>query len=259
VLETALGLARRGFLVFPIKPGEKKPPLIAAWQTRRDDRRSADPSWWTQYPQANVGIHCDGLLVIDVDPKKGGYESLAALELGNRTRSDVRSRNAEGGRHIYYRLARRQAARNGVDVLGPGLDVRTTPDTLSARVADCAGEYESLLDEPASLDVRRTCGTTASTGRAIGDDVAQVLTPTPTPPSLARRIFSACTRWLSKAKVAITTRFARCAASVTSAYRRARRRSPRGLERALRPAVGSRRLASRSPTRTSTRRTPPAS
>src|SRR5687768_2914081 len=78
--ETALGLAARGFKVFPIAAGAKSPPLITSWPTYATTDTATIVAWWKQWPDANVGIHCDGLVVIDVDPKSGGYESLAVLE-----------------------------------------------------------------------------------------------------------------------------------------------------------------------------------
>ena len=80
MLEVALALVRQGFLVFPLKPGAKAPPIIEGWQHAATTDEAQVRAWWAQEPNANVGIHCAGMLVIDVDPKKGGYESLQALD-----------------------------------------------------------------------------------------------------------------------------------------------------------------------------------
>lgn len=147
MLETALGLARRGFLVFPIKAGEKKPPLVASWQTVATTSEEQIRSWWTQYPQANVGIHCDGLLVIDVDPAKGGFESLAALEKEILLEETYETETPRGGRHIYYRLPDGVNARNGVDALGAGVDIRTTAGyVVGAGSSTANGAYRVLVD-----------------------------------------------------------------------------------------------------------------
>lgn len=144
--ETALALARRGFLVFPIKPGAKAPPLIPAWQTAATSAEAQVTSWWTQWPDANIGIHCDGLLVIDVDPKKGGYESLDALNQKIELYATLEIETPSGGRHIYYRCG--DSIRNGVDVLGSGLDVRTKggyvvgPGSTTGK-----GGYRVIIDE----------------------------------------------------------------------------------------------------------------
>lgn len=60
--------------------------------------------WWEQWPSANVGVACgDGLLVLDVDPRHGGDEELAALE----DEFGALPHTAEvvtggGGRHVYF-------------------------------------------------------------------------------------------------------------------------------------------------------------
>lgn len=139
MLEAALSLSRRGFLVFPIAAGGKSPPLVKNWQHVATTDEKVIRSWWTQWPQANVGIHCDGWLVVDVDPKKGGYESLARLELELELPATYEVSTPSGGRHLYYRLSDEHHCRNGVDVLGPGLDVRTTGGYV-------LGAGSSLLD-----------------------------------------------------------------------------------------------------------------
>jgi hypothetical protein len=152
--EIALAHARRGFKVFPITPGEKKPPLVGAWQNVATSDAAQIEQWWSQWPGANVGIHCDGLLVIDVDPKKGGFESLAALEQEVFLEATYEVETPSGGRHLYYRCA--GGARNGVDVLGSGLDIRTTAGYVLAAGSVVAGrEYRAISDEPI-VDVERS-------------------------------------------------------------------------------------------------------
>lgn len=149
MLETALGLARRGFKVFPLAPGQKKPPLIKAWEQHATTDEAQIRSWWTQWPSANIGLHTDGLLVIDVDPKKGGYESLEALEKEIQLDATYEVETPSGGRHIYYRLEEGQEARNGVDVLGPGLDVRAKNGYVAGAGSRTeGGDYVVYVDEP---------------------------------------------------------------------------------------------------------------
>ena len=145
--EQALSLARKGFKVFPIRAGEKKPPLVKAWEQLATTDSAQITSWWTQWPAANVGIHTDGLLVIDVDPKRGGSESLSVLEQEVFLESTYEVETPSGGRHIYYRCA--GGVRNGVDVLGPGLDVRTAGGyVVAAGSRTAAGEYRVVADSP---------------------------------------------------------------------------------------------------------------
>ena len=54
-LQDALALARRGLHVFPITPGEKAPPLIKQWQKFATTDPDQIRSWWSQWPDANIG------------------------------------------------------------------------------------------------------------------------------------------------------------------------------------------------------------
>jgi hypothetical protein len=74
---------------------------------------------------ANVGIATgDGLLVIDVDPRNGGDESWASLELEYGRLETFRVRTGSGGQHIYLVAATPVRSRNnwrpGVDLKGEG-------------------------------------------------------------------------------------------------------------------------------------------
>jgi hypothetical protein len=144
--ETALGLAARGLKVFPIKAGAKSPPLIKSWQTQATTDTATVESWWTQWPDANVGIHCDGHVVVDVDGYKGGFESLAALDLGDDfLDATYEVETPRGGRHLYYHGAN---VPNSVEHLGPGLDVRSHGGyVLAAGSRTDAGEYKVVVDE----------------------------------------------------------------------------------------------------------------
>ena len=64
----AQALAARGFKVFPIKAGSKYPPLCRDWPNRATSQPDV-----SQFPtNCNIGIHCVGLIVVDVDPRSGG-------------------------------------------------------------------------------------------------------------------------------------------------------------------------------------------
>ncbi len=82
--------------------------------------------WWTKWPNANVGIATGAarLLVIDVDSRKGGDETLADLikQYGPLPET-VEAITGGGGRHILFEDTE-GGVRGGVDKLGPGLDVK---------------------------------------------------------------------------------------------------------------------------------------
>jgi len=79
---------------------------------------------WTGWPDANIGVLTgSGVVVVDVDPDKGGAASLAALE---REHSPLpigpTVLTGGGGRHLYFAVHR--PIRNSAGRLGSGLDIR---------------------------------------------------------------------------------------------------------------------------------------
>jgi hypothetical protein len=113
----ALDYAGRGWPVLPLHDvtegvcscarGEScltpgKHPRLRKWR----EWASTDPGtiggWWRQWPAANVGILTgaeSGLVVLDVDPRNGGFESLAAFLPLPETVTAV---TGGGGRHYYF-------------------------------------------------------------------------------------------------------------------------------------------------------------
>jgi len=66
LLEAALRYAELGYLVFPCVPGGKAPLTPHGFQDATSDLTQIE-AWWTDHPNANVGMATAGLLVIDVD------------------------------------------------------------------------------------------------------------------------------------------------------------------------------------------------
>lgn len=123
-IEHALALAAKGFKVFPIKPNSKAPPLLAGWPERATSDSATIKEYWTPMPDANIGIHTAGYVVVDVDVKKGGDESLSALEMKYGLPNTLVARTPTGGRHIFFRHP--FPVGNSVGALGSGLDIRSS-------------------------------------------------------------------------------------------------------------------------------------
>ncbi len=121
MLDTALDLANKGFPVFPIEANHKYPPKIKEWQNNATTDTKQIREWWSWWPDANIGIHCEDLLVVDIDPDKGGFDSLANLSTPLPETYTVRT--PSGGLHYYYKHD--GGVSNGVNVLGPGIDIRS--------------------------------------------------------------------------------------------------------------------------------------
>ncbi|MCJ2044406.1 bifunctional DNA primase/polymerase [Methylobacterium sp. J-078] len=86
--------------------------------------------WFTVAPFANLGLATGSTIVLDVDPRHGGDDSLRALEAEHGPLPETcRSITGGGGEHIFFRPPagveiRNSAGDNGG--LAPGLDIRGT-------------------------------------------------------------------------------------------------------------------------------------
>lgn len=130
-LEHALRLARKGHHVFPLVPRSKLPAIKKYPELATRDE-SKIKAWWGENPEYNIGISTsrfgenEALIAVDVDNKKGknGDAELLKLELsGKELPATYTQRTPTGGSHIILRAPR--AVKQGVDVLGRGLDIRS--------------------------------------------------------------------------------------------------------------------------------------
>jgi hypothetical protein len=129
LLEQALSLAAAGFHVFPLKVRSKL-PAINGWQKRATRDAQQIREWWAT-KEYNIGICTSyfqenlSLIAVDVDNKgdKHGDEEIIKLELsGKDFPATYTQATPTGGSHILY--SAENAVRNGVSVLGAGLDIR---------------------------------------------------------------------------------------------------------------------------------------
>ena len=183
-LDAALALAAEGFKVFPIKPGAKKPPLLNGWPQKATSDPEEVRSFWLAVPEANVGIHCEGLLVVDVDPKKGGNESLELLKLTEGIPATRTAHTPSGGSHLFYRLPDgHRGVPNSVEELGDGLDIRSTNGYVVAAgsvVPAGAYSFEDAAAEiaPAPDWLVEYLGTVQRADRVVGTAVPAALEST---------------------------------------------------------------------------------
>jgi hypothetical protein len=125
----ALAYATRfGYAVHPLKPGAKTPITAHGFKDASKDPDQIR-AWWTQYPDANIGIATgavNGVSVLDVDVKDGagGDDTLAALlaEHGETFDAHVLQRTWSGGHQLFFAYDPR--ARQGAGCYGKGLDGR---------------------------------------------------------------------------------------------------------------------------------------
>ena len=116
----ALAHAKNGFYVIPLVENSKR-PLISDWQNRATTNPLQIDSWWTDHPNANIGIACEvsNLIVIDLDTSKGAEPFSPWNELGAKSGEDVLKeicrkagdsqlfetysvKTPSGGKHLYF-------------------------------------------------------------------------------------------------------------------------------------------------------------
>lgn len=123
-LKTALQLAERGIPCFPLQ-ANKKTPLKGSHGCKD---ATCDPdqlrAWFADYPDRNVGAATgNGLVVIDVDNKRGKNGSAAWQDLLPDVPSTLISKTPNDGMHYWFRTD--ENIQNSVDKLGVGIDVRS--------------------------------------------------------------------------------------------------------------------------------------
>jgi hypothetical protein len=109
MLDEALRYAAMGWYVFPLATsGDLKAPHPVVPNGHND--ASTDPNvirrWWSRHPTAGIGVSLaqSGLIVVDIDPRSGGTETMIDLErqhgpLG----AAVVCVSGSGGQHRYFR------------------------------------------------------------------------------------------------------------------------------------------------------------
>lgn len=142
LLAAALDYAKRGRYVIPLhNPTQTggcscgnpncnsigKHPRIKDWQNQATTDPQQIIKWWTQSPDANIGIVTgkkSGLVVLDVDPRHGGDETLAELEkIYGPLPETIESLTGGGGRHILFSHPGGEVP-NLAGSIGSGLDLR---------------------------------------------------------------------------------------------------------------------------------------
>ena len=106
-----------------------KHPRPKAWQERATTDFDKIERWWQRDPRNNVGIATGGparLVILDVDPKDGGFDSLDELLAEHGTLPQTPTvETGSGGRHYYFAAPEgSEILRNSASKLGKGLDIR---------------------------------------------------------------------------------------------------------------------------------------
>ncbi len=127
--QAALDYLARGWSVIPVRAREKRPAVPwKAYQTKYVSEKTLH-DWFRRSPDFNVAIvtgALSGLVVLDVDPRHGGKESLSELEREHGALpATMESITGGGGRHLYFShpggvVGNRVNIEPGIDLRGDG-------------------------------------------------------------------------------------------------------------------------------------------
>lgn len=141
MLEHALDYARRGWRVFPLRPGQKEPLSSHGHLDATTDLEQVR-SWWLVHPDANIGIATGGVfgVVVDVDAE-GAEEGLPCPLPETRTIRTAR------GRHLVYQTPAGHVGNASgvvphVDIRGDGTGYIVAPPSVHPSGAVYAWERE---------------------------------------------------------------------------------------------------------------------
>ncbi len=129
IAQAAARYLGRGWSVLPLRRGDKRP--LIQWETLQQQRAAPAmlAQWFARWPDANIGIvtgEISNLIVLDVDPKHGGDDSLAELERRfGKLPETVEAQTGGGGRHLYFAhpgglVPNRVGLAQGIDLRGDG-------------------------------------------------------------------------------------------------------------------------------------------
>lgn len=118
--QAALAYAAAGWPVFPLAPGKKRPICKGGFRSATA-QRGAIKKWWTETPEANVGLALpSGFVAVDVD----GPEGMSALRALNLALPATAKQCTPHGWHFVYRLPDGAVVRQSVSEIARGVDTR---------------------------------------------------------------------------------------------------------------------------------------
>ncbi|MEU2239881.1 bifunctional DNA primase/polymerase [Streptomyces sp. NPDC018338] len=175
LLRAALDATERGWPVFPLRPGSKRPALhgethcprtgpCAGGHLKWEQRATTDPdrirrAWAEQAFNVGIATGPAGLLVVDLDmPKRNssqdtpcGVDTFSALceRAGQAVPITRRVRTASGGQHLYFTTPPDARLVNSAGKLGQLIDTRSWGGYVVAPGSVTpSGSYEALDDAP---------------------------------------------------------------------------------------------------------------
>lgn len=123
-VNAALAFAELGYRIFPCVKGTKEPATMHGCLDATSDPTQIE-KWWAAWPEHNIGVSTDGLLLVDLDPVDDQQNPWLADE--SRMTELMRgacSITPRGGRHCWFRQPVGESYRSTAGKLAPGVDTR---------------------------------------------------------------------------------------------------------------------------------------
>ena len=117
----ALHWATLGYSVFPCSKDKK--PLVEHGVKDATMDAARIRAWWREWPDANIAVSTDGLILIDVDGAGNTWLS-ADPDLAAQLMAVPLTRTPRGGRHHWFRQPAGRAWKSTVSKLAPKVDTR---------------------------------------------------------------------------------------------------------------------------------------
>jgi Bifunctional DNA primase/polymerase, N-terminal len=149
MLAGALAYARRGWPVFPCRPGRKEPDTAHGFKDATTDPGRIT-AWWTAEPARNVAIATGtpgpDVLDVDVRPSGSGYPALHRLQRAGLLQGAVAAVvTPSGGMHLYYHGSGQASGR----LPERHLDFKATGGYVLAPPSAAAGKpYRVIRHQP---------------------------------------------------------------------------------------------------------------
>lgn len=204
MIQHAMAALRRGFHIFPVQERGKRPHHAAGdWGETATNNPNQVIAWWSQYPQANIGVACkpSDLLVIDCDIAKTDWnlkgtewayvhEAYGPQVDGTDLLDEIKFKHdgdmddfetysvwtGSGGCHFYYRWYPGWPKGSQASIVKGVIDVRNGGGRDGGYVL---GEGSVTLDET------QRDGTVKKGGPYVANELTRVIAD---PPSWIRRL-----------------------------------------------------------------------
>jgi hypothetical protein len=188
----ALEYAANGWPVFPCRPWPDKTPLTAHGFKDAKTDPAVIAAWWRRWPGAVIGMPTGiKFVVLDIDPRHGGVETLAGLGFAQLPSTPV-ARTGGGGWHLYFAVPDppiRNTAGDRRRGIGPGLDWRGAGGYV---IAPAPGTGYAWIEEARRLPLAPVPPALLPIAGESADAVGEARETTELTPYSEAAILSAC-------------------------------------------------------------------